>query len=300
MRRNKKRKNNRAKLCLALSVIVFAVVMIVVVIPNMHITGKGNAAVIIAEADVKPPVFSGVRDRSFSVGDKVIYLEGVLAVDEVDGEVDVYVDKSEVNVNTAGTYQVYYTAVDRSGNKAVETAMFSFTTADQTGDSDISYKELALQLVNDVTDGSMTMSQKLQAVYDYLYGRMYYGQSYDGKDWENEALQVLKRLTQESEKIHGDCFTSASLAKAVLEALGVQTKWLRNYGALTGITNHVWILCNAGTGWYHFDLTHFDTEVPHFMVTDSDLEEYMTLYDKHSYERDKSLYPATPEVPFME
>ena len=68
--------------------------------------------------DVTAPVISGVEDKTFVLGDKISYLSGISAVDDVDGEVEVEVDKSEVDVNTPGTYTVTYRAVDAAGNEA--------------------------------------------------------------------------------------------------------------------------------------------------------------------------------------
>ena len=298
-KKNVKKKKRRGTMAiLSVSLITLSIVVMLWVIPNMHVTGKGTgrekATITLSEADVKPPVFAGVTDRTFYLGDVVTYLEGVSAVDEVDGQVDIHVDNAEVDINTPGIYKVYYTAIDKSGNAVMETAQFSFTSLP----GEETYQELALMLVEQVTDETMTIQQKIKVLYDYLYGRMYYGASYDGEDWKNEARLVLRRLLNENGSINGDCFTSASLAKAVLEAVGADARWLHNYGAEAGITNHVWILCNVGTGWYHFDLTHFDTNVQHFMVTDADLEEYMKQYNKQSYHREVSAYPATPQISF--
>lgn len=294
----KKKKRRWFMALLSFSLIALSVVVMLLVIPNMHVTGKGtgkeNATITLSEADVRPPVFSGVTDKTFYLGDNVTYLEGVSAVDEVDGEVDIYVDNSEVDINTPGIYKVYYTAIDKSGNAAMETAQFSFKSLP----GEETYQELAVMLVEQVTEETMTVQQKIKALYDYIYGRMYYGRSYDGEDWENEARMVLRRLLNENGTINGDCFTSAALAKAVLEAVGAKTRWLHNDGTKAGITNHVWILCNVGTGWYHYDLTHFDTNVQHFMATDADLEEYMKRYNKQSYQRDEAAYPSTPQTPF--
>lgn len=68
------------------------------------------------------PVISGTADKTFTLGDKIAYLSGITATDDVDGEVDVEVDKSAVDTDTPGTYEVTYKAVDAAGNVATKTA----------------------------------------------------------------------------------------------------------------------------------------------------------------------------------
>ena len=69
--------------------------------------------------DEKAPEITpqGVITRTVAVGEKY-ELEGARAIDECDGEVRVEVE-GEVDVNTAGTYEIKYIAQDRAGNESV-------------------------------------------------------------------------------------------------------------------------------------------------------------------------------------
>ena len=75
--------------------------------------------------DTTPPVIYGVKDLSTNLGESVSYMDGVYAVDDVDGTVSVTVDASLVDLNQPLSYRIYYSAVDSSGNKANESAILT-------------------------------------------------------------------------------------------------------------------------------------------------------------------------------
>lgn len=68
--------------------------------------------------DTEPPVLYGYRDFSFIQGESCNFSEGVTAYDSIWGNVTVNVDSSLVDLNTAGTYELKYSATDGSGNTA--------------------------------------------------------------------------------------------------------------------------------------------------------------------------------------
>ncbi len=249
--------------------------------------------------DIEPPVISGVKDRTFNIGDNVIYTSGVSAKDNVDGEVEVAVDKSAVDVKKAGSYKVIYTAADKAGNVAREEAKFTFKAAVVES---ATYKELSQQLLSQIVDSSMTDGQKVKKIYDYLYSKVYYGaRKKAGSTWQEESVLALREILSNG-STKGDCFTSAAVAMAVLETMGAQVQWMQNLGAEVCGSNHVWVLCNVGTGWYHFDITHYanvpDDYKTRFMYTDAQLEEWMKGTGLKRYIWDKSQHPETPTAKF--
>lgn len=66
--------------------------------------------------DEVPPVISGVSSFEIEIGTEVDLLKGVNAIDDVDGEVEVYIYSNELNVNKVGRYKVIFAAKDKSGN----------------------------------------------------------------------------------------------------------------------------------------------------------------------------------------
>jgi len=74
--------------------------------------------------DLTPPVLSGTQDITYTIGDdQPNFLEGITAIDAVDGNVTMYItyDASNVDFLIPGEYMVTYTASDGSGNLISET-----------------------------------------------------------------------------------------------------------------------------------------------------------------------------------
>ncbi len=80
-----------------------------------------EASVIILED--KAPVIKGLSDKVVFIDEDVNYLNGVAAIDDRDGDITskLKVDKSKVNLKAVGSYKVFYTVVDSSGNETKET-----------------------------------------------------------------------------------------------------------------------------------------------------------------------------------
>ncbi len=72
---------------------------------------------ILDPADTLAPIISGTNNFNLELGDEVPnWLEGVTAVDDVDGTVAVTVDDSAVNLEAEGTYDLIYRATDQEDN----------------------------------------------------------------------------------------------------------------------------------------------------------------------------------------
>ncbi|MBQ4282549.1 MAG: transglutaminase domain-containing protein, partial [Lachnospira sp.] len=215
---------------------------------------------------------------------------------DIDGEVEVTVDKSAVNVNKAGSYKVKYTATDKSGNSSTAEATFTFkiVIAD-----DATYQDMAKQLVNQIVDKSMSDGKKIRTIYDYLYkgGHIRYTQlRVQGGTWQQEAAVGLKELLTTG-STNGNCIMYAALSMALLEAVGAQVKYVDNAKSAAD-SHHVWVMCNIGTGWYHFDTTRYVRGGERFMYTEAQLKEWMKSTGFNRYYWDKSVYPETATEAF--
>ena len=82
--------------------------------------------------DKEPPIFKGLTNITLEVGNKYNLYNNVEANDNKDGKVDFTIDDSKVNYNKIGTYKIYYTAVDKSGNKNTEIRKITITEKDIT------------------------------------------------------------------------------------------------------------------------------------------------------------------------
>ena len=72
--------------------------------------------------DTTAPEITGMKDMTVYVGNTPDYVKGVVATDDVDGDLTdkIEIDSSAVNVEKAGSYTVKYTCTDAAGNTAEE------------------------------------------------------------------------------------------------------------------------------------------------------------------------------------
>lgn len=248
----------------------------------------------------EPPVIYGISDKTYYIGSKVSYMSDVYATDSQGKEIDVEVDKSQVDTSHAGSYTVYYKAVDSDGNETVEEVTYTFINEEDNSaakqESFNSLDEVAASVLSDITDSSMSKGEKAKAVFKYAHAKIgYAGNSYTkSSEWQDEAYAALKEIKKNG-YVAGDCFTYASVDRALLEGIGAQCIWVDNQGARSG--DHSWVLCNLGTGWYHFDSTRMYDGFECFMLTDDQIQDYINRGNS-IYKRDLSAYPQTPSQEF--
>lgn len=169
-------------------------------------------------ADTQPPVIEGVVDRHFNVGDNITYLKGVKAVDDMEGEISVEVDKSKIEFDESGkakegNYQVIYSATDKAGNKAEQTATFYFEV---NGVNDEMIDEAVDKALALIIKDNMTIEQKAYAIYNYTYDNIAYTGTSTKGDYRVEAYNGLTNF-------QGDCYTYFSVAKILLNKIGAKT-----------------------------------------------------------------------------
>ncbi len=205
---------------------------------------EARASVVLRlRADTEPPVLYGVKTRYFYLDDPISYLTGVAARDAADGELPIAVDTSEVDTTRAGSYFVRYTATDAAGNTASARALIVLQNSKVSTEKLDRYVQ---RIIRDIFTDDMTLGDKVFAIYDYVYTHVRYSARSDKTDWRREALRAIQ-------KGKGDCFTSNSLARALLEQTDAEVISMQRTGYNT---HHYWLLVNVGTGWYHFDATN--------------------------------------------
>jgi len=236
--------------------------------------------------DTQPPVIQNASDREYYIGDTIFYLEGVTAVDAVDGSCDVQVDNSKVDTEKEGQYEVLYYAKDISGNRGELTVLFTIKKMSAIEERLNSKTD---EILAEITDSSMSLSRKAYAVYTYAYSRIQYTGTSDKSDWQAEAYRGMNDL-------NGDCFTYFSVCKALLNKLGIETKDIMREG---GNAEHYWLMVNLGTGWYHFDATRRSVYFDGFMARDEDVRAYTQQVGDNYYTYDTTKYPATPAEKFI-
>lgn len=239
-------------------------------------------------ADTEAPKILGVKDLTVPLGGTVSYREGITLTDNEDSDPVLSVDSSRVDLTREGTYTVTYTATDVSGNTATASAAVTVTAPESTEADTIS---LAAQEVLDaiLTDG-MTVREQCRAIYDWARANITYGGHSDRTDWRQTGYDMLINRK-------GDCYGYFAATKLLFEELGIDNIDVQKVKRSADDSEHYWSLVSpdGGTTWYHFDATPRVGQTEDLcLVTDTFLASFDTYHDD-CHNRDKSLYPATPE-----
>lgn len=241
-------------------------------------------------SDAVPPVISGVKDLQVYLGDAVSYRSGVTVSDETDPNPVLSIDSTGVDLSAVGTYQVVYTATDASGNTASETATVTIMEK-QAGYADLdTIYSMADEVISQIITPDMTTRQQVRAIYNFARSSFGYSGHSDKSDWRQGAYVMLTTK-------QGDCFNYYAVCKLLFERLEIPNIDVRKVKNYDGDSDHFWSLVSidGGENYYHFDSTPRVGDGDNFcLVTDAFLDAYSAKH-KNCHNRDKSLYPATPE-----
>lgn len=249
------------------------------------------ASTVTVTDDHTAPTIQGVHDISLYLGSAVSYRKGVVVIDDKDPAPKLEVDSSKVDLSNPGTYPLVYTARDMTGN---ETRMeVTVTVAEKPStfvDEETIYAK-ADELLKKIVTDDMDNEAKVRAIYSHVRSRYTYSGHSDKTDWLQGAWVMM------TEK-EGDCFNYYALTKLLLERLdipNIDVRKVRNYDT---DSDHYWSLVSVDGGktYYHLDTTPRVGDGDDFcLVTDAFLDAYSAA-NKNCHNRDKSLYPATPEA----
>lgn len=249
----------------------------------------GNTAEVEADIEVivdkEAPVIDGVAPLTGFIGEPISYKSTITVTDNCVRDMDVTVDNSKVDTKTAGTYDVFYTAVDRAGNQAEASTVITIKEKPQNYVTPEEVLEEADEVLKEITKKGMTKKEKAKAIYEWARTNIGYVNTSEKDSWTNGAHQGF---TQKS----GDCFVYFAASKALLTQAGIPN--LDVVKSNTSHSSHYWSLIDCGDGWYHFDTTpRMGGGDDFFMKTDAQILKYSRNHnDSHIF--DQSLYPATP------
>ncbi len=238
--------------------------------------------------DTEPPVFVQLPSLSVMLGEAIAYRDGLIVTDNCCGEVNVTVDTSHVNPSVAGSYPVYYTAVDASGNTAQADSMVYIKS---DGITEALLNSIVDRILTQIVTPDMSKEEQLRQVYSYIQSNISYVSESDKSDWVRAAYDSLYVSGT------GDCFNFFAAAKAFIRRLGIEYLEVQRTPGLTEDT-HYWLMVNIGTSeapqWYHYDCTRLRSEYNHSgcLLTDKQIKAY-NMVRANFYAYDTSLYPAT-------
>lgn len=246
-------------------------------------------AVLTVIVDTQPPVIEGAADILVYQGDAVSYRKGITVTDDKDPAPTLNIDSSKVDLSSPGEYTLTYSATDASGNTAtVKVAV----TVKEAKEGYAALEEIYAQadaLLAKIITEDMTVREQVEAIYAHMKTYGYTSHS-DKEDYLQGAYTMMTELT-------GDCFNYYALCKVMFDRLEIPNIDVRKVKKTATSSDHYWSLVSVDGGetWYHFDTTPRKGTGDNFcLVTDAFLDAYS---DSHygSHNRDKSLYPATPE-----
>jgi len=234
-------------------------------------------------ADTAAPAIYGVKTIYAQQNGTVSYRSGVSAYDNADGNVAVKVDASGVDVNRVGKYYVTYTATDKAGNTAKQTAAVYVTGANEA-----SVSLYANEILSVITTPGMTDTQKAYAIYTWCVGHLRYSTATShlmGKFIEAAYSGFTSHI--------GNCYTYYAVASALLTHAGIENIEIQRNNPKAP---HYWNLVKINGNWYHLDTCPKWKSHPiqTFLLTDWQVKQYSTYELEGYYSFDPSLYPATP------
>lgn len=248
-------------------------------------------AVYTVTGDGSAPTISGVSDMKTIAKKRINYLRGVKAVDDSDGELEVTVTEPEgFDISKTGTYMISYTATDSAGNIATQTAVLT-VVSDEKDVRTLSEEDvyrIGEAMIEDMQmDPELPEEKRARKVYRAVQDSMWFKDNNDEVQWYTAAAIAISRG-------YGDCRNYYSYAKLLLDCAGFENMQVEHLRTSEKEARHYWNLVKINGEWYHFDTTPRKGRSDFFMLTDAQLDAYSATQSDHIFNRDKSLYPATP------
>lgn len=225
--------------------------------------------------------------HSIYIGDSVPYKSYVTYSDDVTAteSLKLNVDRSQVDIEKAGTYSVIYTVTDEAGNQASVT--ITLTVLERPNGLDQA-RELANNVLSQITTPGMSKPEIAAAIYNYVkFNIAYSGSSDKNAGWPAGAVDGFTKKS-------GDCYTYFATAKALYEAAGIpNVDVVKVKTAQTSSSSHYWSLIDVGNGWYHVDCTPRANNYADsfFLYTDEEMLAY-SRKNKNCFNFDVDAYPA--------
>ena len=241
--------------------------------------------------DNTAPTIQGVHDISLYLGSAVSYRSGVVVTDDKDPSPKLDIDSSQVDLSNPGTYPLVYTARDMTGNETRLEVTVTVAEKPATYVEEEVINTKADELLKKIVTEDMTAEAKVKAIYAYVRSHYTYSGHSDKTDW----LQGAHVMMTEGQ---GDCFNYYAITKLLLERCNIPNIDVRKVRNFPEDSDHYWSLVSVDGGqtYYHLDTTPRVGDGDDFcLVTDAFLDAYSAA-NKNCHNRDKSLYPATPEA----
>ena len=253
-------------------------------------TTTAPSTVTVTDDNVAPTI-QGVHNISLYLGSAASYRSGVIVTDDKDPSPKLEVDSSQVDLSNVGTYPLVYTARDMTGNETRKEVTVTVAKKPETYVDPETVNAKADELLKKIVTEDMAAEAKVKAIYSYVRSHYTYSGHSDKTDWVQGAYVMM-------ESGQGDCFNYYAVTKLLLDRCGIPNIDVRKVRNYPEDSDHYWSLVSVdgGATYYHLDTTPRVGDGDDFcLVTDAFLDAYSDA-NKGCHNRDKSLYPATPEA----
>ena len=237
------------------------------------------------------PTIQGVHNISLYLGSGVSYRSGIVVSDDKDPNPKLDIDSSQVDLSNIGTYPLVYTAKDMTGNTTRIEVTVTVAEKPATYVEEEVINAKADELLKKIVTENMEDDAKVKAIYAYVRSHYTYSGHSDKTDWLQGAYVMMTDG-------QGDCFNYYAVTKLLLDRCGIPNIDVRKVRNFPEDSDHYWSLVSVDGGktYYHLDTTPRVGDGDDFcLVTDKFLDDY-SAKNKNCHNRDKSLYPATPEA----
>ena len=241
--------------------------------------------------DNSAPTIQGVHNISLYLGSTASYRSGIVVTDDKDPAPKLEIDSSKVDLSNPGDYPLVYTARDMTGNETRIEVTVSVAEKPTTYVEEEVITAKADELLKKIVTDEMKADAKVKAIYAYVRSHYTYSGHSDKTDWLQGAYVMMTEG-------QGDCFNYYAVTKLLLDRCGIPNIDVRKVRNFPEDSDHYWSLVSVDGGqtYYHLDTTPRVGDGDDFcLVTDAFLDAYSNN-NKGCHNRDKSLYPATPEA----
>lgn len=238
----------------------------------------------VPQVDFIPPTIEGVETIHTMIGNSISYRKNIVISDNTGCDVSLEIDSSNVDTSIPGSYTVYYTATDTSGNvTTIESLVVVEPGVTPTEESLTPYLD---EIIANVTTPEMSKYDKAYALWNWCRHNIRYSYS------SGDRTTIWHGVYEGVYKHYGDCYAYYATYSALLTRCDIENLCVAR---VSDTSNHWWNLVNVGSGWYHCDSSPRTKGDPYlcFMQTDAQVAAYTEnhIQKPNYYTFDPSLYP---------
>jgi len=218
------------------------------------------------------------------VGNTLSYMNCIQVTDNLDKSSDIIlsIDASAVDLKTVGTYEVYITATDLSGNTSTGTLVINVIEQPVVVVPVITQdmvNQKALEILGTIINDSMTTEQKVYAIWKWARYNIGYTHDFAIDNYYSAAYRAMTNK-------RSNCYGYASVIKIMCDLIGVP-----NFVVCDPQRPHYWNVIDCGDGYYHWDATPRIDGTIIYKWSDATLANYSSTHGG-THKFDRSQYPT--------